>query len=79
MAKTEDDLITQSEAARLRGVTRSAIAYLITQGRLHTHERYGVRFVSRREVLDYAPHKPGPKAAEKSARRSSRKKAEAKQ
>ena len=63
MAKgEEDDLITQSEAARLRGVTRAAIAYLITQGRLQTHERFGVRFVSRREVLDYAPLKPGPKA-----------------
>lgn len=63
MAKTEDnDLITQSEAARARGVTRSAIAYLIAQGRLNTHERFGLRLVSRREVLAYEPQKPGPKA-----------------
>jgi hypothetical protein len=56
-----EDLITQAEAARLRGVTRSAIAYLITQGRLKTYERFGVTFVSRREVEDYEPLKPGPK------------------
>jgi hypothetical protein len=56
----EEDLITQAEAARLRGVTRSAITYLITQGRLRTHERFGVRFLSRAEVLAYAPRKPGP-------------------
>lgn len=61
MAKNdEDDLITQAEAARLRGVTRSAITYLITQGRLQTYERYGMRFVSRREVETYEPMKPGP-------------------
>ena len=56
----EDDLITQADAARLRGVTRSAIGYLIAQGRLQTFERYGMRFVSRQEVLNYAPLKPGP-------------------
>jgi hypothetical protein len=78
MAKSEDeDLITQSAAAKLRGVTRSAIAYLIAQGRLKTHERFGVRFVSRREVLDYAPLKPGPKS-EKPPRTRPRKKPEAK-
>jgi hypothetical protein len=62
MAKNneEDDLITQAEAARLRGVTRSAITYLVTQGRLQTYERYGIRFVSRREVEAYEPMKPGP-------------------
>jgi hypothetical protein len=57
----DEDLITQAEAARLRGVTRSAITYLIAQGRLKTHERYGVPFLSRAEVLAYEPQKPGPK------------------
>jgi hypothetical protein len=61
MAKnSEDDLMTQADAARLRGVTRSAITYLITQGRLRAYERYGMRFVSRREVEAYEPLKPGP-------------------
>jgi hypothetical protein len=59
--ETGEDLITQAEAARLRGVTRSAIAYLITQGRLRTYERFGVTFVSRREVENYEPLKPGPR------------------
>ena|ERR1051326_1077169 len=63
--ETGEDLITQAEAARLRGVTRSAIAYLITQGRLHTYERFGVTFVSRREVEDYEPLKPGPRPKSK--------------
>ena len=56
-----EDLITQAEAARLRGVTRSAIAYLIGQGRLRTYERFGVTFVSKSEVENYAPLKPGPR------------------
>ena len=62
MAKdVEDDLITQAEAARLRGVTRAAIGYLIAQGRIRIFERYGMRFVSRREVEGYEPLKPGPR------------------
>src|ERR1700753_1710160 len=60
-----EDLITQAEAARLRGVTRSAIAYLITQGRLRTYERFGVSFVSRREVEDYEPLKPAARPKSK--------------
>ena len=56
-----EDLITQAEAARLRGVTRAAIAYLVAQGRLHTYERFGVTFVSRSEVEGYEPQKPGPR------------------
>jgi len=60
-AETSEDLITQAEAARLRGVTRSAIAYLIAQGRLQTYERFGVTFVSKSEVENYEPLKPGPK------------------
>lgn len=59
--ESAEDLITQAEAARLRGVTRSAIAYLIAQGRLRTYERFGVTFVSKREVEEYEPQKPGPR------------------
>ena len=64
-----EDLITQAEAARLRGVTRAAIGYLIAQGRLETYERYGLRFVSQNEVLNYAPLKPGPSPKAKPAQR----------
>ena len=65
MATEPEDLITQAEAARLRGVTRSAITYLITQGRLPIFERYGMRLVSRADVLGYEPMKPGPTAKPK--------------
>jgi hypothetical protein len=56
-----DDLMTQSEAARLRGVTRAAIGYLIQQGRLRTRELFGRRLVYRSEVEAFTPGKPGPK------------------
>jgi hypothetical protein len=66
MASEEgEDLITQAEAARLRGVTRSAIAYLIAQGRLKTYKRFGVSFVSKSEVESYEPQKPGPRPTSK--------------
>jgi hypothetical protein len=64
--ESAEDLITQAEAARLRGVTRSAIAYLIAQGRLRTYERFGVTFVSKSEVENYEPLKPGPRPSSKS-------------
>ena len=59
MGSEPDDLITQAEAARLRGVTRSAIGYLIAQNRLRTYERFGMRFVSRAEVDGFERLKPG--------------------
>jgi excisionase family DNA binding protein len=56
------DLISQSEAARLRGVSRNAIGYLVRQGRLSTTEVGGRTFVYRSEVEAFKPGKPGPKA-----------------
>jgi hypothetical protein len=76
--ETTEDLITQAEAARLRGVTRSAIAYLVAQGRLRTYERFGVNFVSKSEVENYEPMKPGPVPklkADETANRAAKKKA----
>jgi excisionase family DNA binding protein len=55
------DLISQSEAARLRGVTRNAINYLVREGRLSTAEVGGRTFVYRSEVEAFQPGKPGPK------------------
>jgi hypothetical protein len=68
--ETAEDLITQAEAARIRGVTRAAIAYLIAQGRLRTYERFGVTFVSKREVEEYEPQKPGPRPSASSKKGS---------
>lgn len=44
------DLITQKEAAELRGVSLSAIANLVARGRLSKHEQFGKSLVSRTEV-----------------------------
>lgn len=58
------DLITQSEAARLRKptVTRAAIGYLVASGRLRSREVFGRRLVYRSDVLAFEPQRPGPKA-----------------
>jgi excisionase family DNA binding protein len=47
------DLITQAEAARLRGVSRQAIAKLVRQGKLKTYEVAGTQFLRRTEVVKY--------------------------
>jgi excisionase family DNA binding protein len=57
------DWITQAEAARLRHVTRQAIARLVENGRLRTLDIGGRSFVNRAEVLSFEPNPPGrPKA-----------------
>ena len=53
------DLISQAEAARLRGVTRQAIRKLIEAGRLSVVTVGGRRFVRRSEVQAYAPLQAG--------------------
>ncbi|WP_175005097.1 helix-turn-helix domain-containing protein [Burkholderia lata] len=58
------DWITQAEAARLRNVTRQAIARLVANGRLRTLDIGGRLFVNRSDVLAFEPHPPGrPKTA----------------
>lgn len=56
-----DDLITQTEAAKLRGVTRAAIRALILRGRLQAVEMFGRNLVYRSEVLAFEKEKTGPK------------------
>jgi hypothetical protein len=55
------DLISQAEAARIRGVTRAAIRDLISRGRLVPVEIAGRLFVSRAEVESFEKRTPGPK------------------
>jgi hypothetical protein len=55
------DLITQTEAARLRGVTRAAIGDLISRGRLRSAEMFGKTLVYRSEVLRFEKRSPGRK------------------
>jgi excisionase family DNA binding protein len=56
-----EDLVTQKEAAEMRGVSIQAIDYLIRAGRLRTIKFGGKRFLFRKEVEAYEPGKPGPK------------------
>jgi excisionase family DNA binding protein len=69
-AKDLLELITLDEAARLRGVTRPAISYLVSQGRIRSQKLFGRILVYRGEVLNYKPSKGGrPKGKSKKAER----------
>lgn len=54
-----NDLITQAEAARIRGVTREAIYGLVLRGKLTVVEIGGQKFVRRSEVETYTPEVGG--------------------
>lgn len=59
------DLISQAEAARLRGVTRAAIQDLVRRGRIRSVEVGGRSLVYRSEIINYEQGKPGrPREAE---------------
>jgi excisionase family DNA binding protein len=59
------DLISQSEAARLRGVTRAAIQDLVRRGRIKSVNVGGRALVYRSEVVNYEQGEPGrPRKAE---------------
>jgi excisionase family DNA binding protein len=58
------DLISQAEAARIRGVTRAAIRDLIRRQRLRSVEVGGRELVYRSEVEAFEKDKPGPKVNE---------------
>lgn len=51
------DLITQTVAARLRGVTPPAIRYLVQANRLRSVEICGTVYVFRSEVVAFKPGK----------------------
>jgi excisionase family DNA binding protein len=57
-----NELITPTQAARIRGVTRAAITSLIKRQRLRAIEIGGRPFLRRSDVENFAPEKPGPKA-----------------
>ncbi len=54
-----DELITQSAAARLRGVTLAAINDLIRRRRIRSREEYGKVLVYRADVEDFVPVRAG--------------------
>jgi excisionase family DNA binding protein len=63
-----DDWISQAEAARIRGVSKQAIAKLISRNRLSAREIGGRMLVRRSEVEAFVPMpigRPRKKAAAK--------------
>lgn len=55
------DLITLTEAAQLRGVSRAAIHELVQRGRLRSEKMFGRVLLYRSEVEAFERDKPGPK------------------
>ncbi|MFN9630244.1 MAG: helix-turn-helix domain-containing protein [Cyanobacteriota bacterium] len=56
--------ISQAEASRLRGVSRQAIAKLVSNGRLRSLEIGGRTFVNKADVIAFMPMPSGrPKGA----------------
>ena len=53
--------MSKGDAARARGVSRQAIWELVNRGRLTTHRFKGRVYVSRAEVLGFAPRPKGLK------------------
>lgn len=51
--------ISQSEAARIRGVSRQAIHKLVKKGRISTLEIGGHVLVNRNELESFEPKEPG--------------------
>lgn len=57
--------VSQAEAARLRGVSRQAMAKLVRLGRMRTLEIGGYVLVHRDDVINFEPRPPGrPRATE---------------
>lgn len=54
-----DDWVSQAEAARIRGVSRQAIARLIKRGRFRILSIGGKVLLRRFEVENYKPELPG--------------------
>ena len=57
--------ISQSEAARLRGVSRQAIAELVQKNRFRVLKIGGKTLLNRLDVERYHPQQPGPESQKK--------------
>jgi len=64
------ELITQAEAARIRGVTIQAINFLVKRGKLRTVEIGGRAFLYRSDIENFEPDPGGrPRKQPGSARK----------
>jgi hypothetical protein len=74
MPKKKDDeglsnLVSQAEAARITGLTRAAINYLVNTGTLRSKEILGKRAVYRSEVESYRRQRAPRKESKKGSRK----------
>ena len=70
-----DELITQVEAAKLRGISVAAINDLVKRGRIRSEERYGKTLVYRSDIENFQPVRAGwPKGKPRKAATQSAKK-----
>jgi hypothetical protein len=60
-----NELITQTEAAELRGVSLRSINNLVRRGRLRSVEQFGKKLLYRNEVESFEPEKGGRPPAQK--------------
>ncbi len=72
MKEIPKDLITQSKAAKLRGVSTAAISDLIKRGRLHPIEVAGKRLLRRSEVVSFKPSKGGRPPKKKATKKGAK-------
>lgn len=56
---TADEWISQAEAARIRGVSRQAVARLIKRQRIATLKIGGRLLVKRKDIEQFKPEKAG--------------------
>jgi hypothetical protein len=75
MATDLTDLVTQAEAARIRGVSREAIYGLVAREKLTVIEIGGQKFLRRSEVENYRPELGGRPAASAPASAPAKRKA----
>jgi len=62
--------VSQSEAARMRGVSRQSISELVKRGRLKTLVIAGKTLVRRTEIEKFQPLAPGPVPKHKRSKKS---------
>jgi excisionase family DNA binding protein len=62
--------VSQAEAAKIRRVTRQAIANLVKKGRFTTLAVGGRTLLKRSDVENFKPQPPGPSPKRKAAGRS---------
>jgi len=71
ISNVENEFVTLSEAAKIRGVSREAVHALVRRGRLRAVMVFGRLLLFRNEVENFRKNKPGPIASKLKDKRHS--------